>query len=56
MAVSVEGAICVLAQGGSLTGLNGSVGLQPGDLYDLRVKPSHVAGEDGHLEAWDTVC
>ena len=29
--------------------------LQPGDLYDSRVKPLHVAGEASQLEAWDTV-
>lgn len=51
----VECAIGVLGRGTSLIGLHTSVHLQPGDLYDFRVEPLHMADEDGQLEAWDPV-
>lgn len=55
MTVLAERAIWVLGGGEGLTSLVTFLLLQPGDLY-FRVKPVHVAGEDGRLEAWDPVC
>lgn len=55
MTVLAECAIWVLGGGEGLIRLESSVLLLPGDLYDFWVKPLHVAGENGHLEAWDTV-
>lgn len=56
MTVLAECAIWVLGGGQVFTGPEASFPFLPGDLHAFGIKPLHVAGEDGHLEAWDMVC
>ena len=55
MTVLAECAIWVLGGSEDLTGFEASFPPLAGDFYGFRVKRLHKAGEDGHLEAWDTL-